>query len=259
MRIYLSIALALTACSLPALGSATYTGSSPTGQDTSDRSAFESNSSSTVGSTLTFSNLTFDNGTWTTGTGGAVLNSGLTFIGCLTSWSDCTSGSSNASVLNGVTYPGTWDGGSDPILSGAASNGGGQLSTITISLPANVFALGLDILNLSGGTGVPFGVIVNGGSPTSNTLTPLPGSTFFGYSSATAITSFTVFGEIGSSKLGIDNIDVGSLTVGSGSSGGSGSGSGNGPSATPEASTMLLVGSGFFMLRFARKLPCFSR
>ena len=63
----------------------------------------------------------------------------------------------------------------------------------------------------------------------------------------------TIFAENGSTTLGIDNIDVGSLTLGSGI------GSGNDPSATPEASTMLLVGSGLFMLRFARKLPCFSR
>ena len=86
--------------------------------------------------------------------------------------------------------------------------------------------------------------------------TELPGSVFFGYSSATEIQGITIYAQnFGSfqSALGIDNIDVGSLTLGSGI------GSGNDPSATPGASTMLLVGSGFFMLRFARKLPCFSR
>ena len=252
MRIHLSLALLLAACSLTALGSTTYTGPSSSGQDTTDRNNFLSDNSS-----LTFSNITFDNGTWTTGPGGAVLDSGtgLTFIGCLTSWSDCSSGSSNATVLSGLTYPGTWDGGSDPILSGVFSSGPNQLSTITISLPASVFAIGLDVLNLNGGSGVPFGVIVNGGSPTSNMLTPLPGSTFFGYSSTTPILSFSVFGGISTSKVGIDNVDVGFLA----SSGSIGDGSTDPMSNAPEASTMLLVASGLFMLRFARKLPVFSR
>ena len=164
----------------------------------------------------------------------------------------------SGSFWNGSTF-GAWDGGNDPILSGPASGGSAHLSSITITLPANVFAVGLDILhNNYGSANAPFGVIVNGGSQyNSATEIPLPGSVFFGYSSTSAVTSLAIFAENGSTTLGIDNIDVGSLTLGSGS--GSGSGSGNDPSATPEASTMLLVGSGLFMLRFARKLPCFSR
>lgn len=263
MRIYLSIALALAACSLPALGSSCTnpcTGSLSTGQDTTDRNNFVSDNSS-----LTFSNITFSSGTWTTGTGGAILDSGtgLTFIGCLTSFSDCSSNSGGVTVgnsgsfWNGSTF-GSWNGGNDPILSGPAPNGPGQWSTITISLPANVFAIGLDILqNNYGSSSTPFGVIVNGGSQYNTaTQVQLPGSVFFGFSSTTAITSLTIFPENGSTTLGIDNIDVGSLT--SGGTSGSGGG-GSAPSTTPEASTMLLVGSGFFMLRFARKLPCFSR
>ena len=130
-----------------------------------------------------------------------------------------------------------------------------------------MYAIGFDILvpnTVSTNSPPQFGVLVNNVGPATYSAveTNLPGSVFCGYSSATEIQGITTYAQnVGSfqSALGIDNIDVGSLTLGSGSSGGSGSGSGNDPSAIPEASTMLLVGSGFFMLRFARKLPCFSR
>ena len=262
MRIYLSLALLLAACSLTAFGSACTnpcTGSSSTGQDATDRNNFLSDNSS-----LTFSNITFDNGTWTTGPGGAVLDTttSLSFIGCLSNWSDCSSNSSGVTVgpsgsfWNGSTYA-SWDGGTDPILSGPSGGGGGHMSTITIALPANVMAIGLDILhNNYGSASAPFGVIVNGGSTYSSaTEVQLPGSVFFGYSSASAITSLTIFAENGSTTLGIDNVDVGFLTASSGG----GSTSSAPPATAPEASTMLLVASGFFMLRFARKLPVFSR
>jgi hypothetical protein len=151
-----------------------------------------------------------------------------------------------------------WDGGADPILSGPTGGGTlSQLSTITITLPLNVFAIGLDILNNNNSSSAtPYGVIVNGGSQY-NTATEvqLPGSVFFGYSSAMAITSLTIFPQNGGTTLGIDNIDVGFLT----SSADSSSGGSDPMSTAPEAGTMLLVASGLFMLRFARKLPVFSR
>jgi hypothetical protein len=255
MRIYLSLALLLAACSLTALGSACTnpcTGSSSTGQDATDRNNFLSDNSS-----LTFSNITFSGGTWTTGAGGSVIDTatGVTFVGCLSPQSPCSSGSSSASV-GPLVYPGTWDGGSDPALSGP-SGSPGQFPTITITIPSslNVLAIGLDILNVNSGSDAPYGVIVSDGSqPTSASGVKLPGSVFFGYSSATAITSFTIFDQFSGTTLGIDNVDVGFLTASSG-----GSTSTAPPATAPEASTMLLVASGFFMLRFARKLPVFSR
>jgi hypothetical protein len=258
----LALAAALAASSLPALGSTCTnpcTGSSSTGQDSTDRSNFESDNS-----TLSFSNITFDNATGTYGaatgldatTAPSAQLYGLSFIGCLSNWSDCASNSSgvtvgpSASFFNGATFL-NWDGGADPILTGPAPNGPGQLSTLTITLPANVFAVGLDILNNGNSSAsTPFGVIVNGGSQlNSATQIQLPGSVFFGYSSATALTSLTIFPENQTTALGIDNVDVGFL----------GAGGGGGGSAAPESTTMLLVAGGLFMLRFARKIPGLSR
>ncbi|HLH43958.1 MAG TPA: hypothetical protein VKV74_13290 [Bryobacteraceae bacterium] len=246
MRICASLVLLLSACSLTAICSTTYTGASSSGQDTTDWNKFLSDNSS-----LSFSNITFSNGAWTTGPGGSVIDTatGSNFIGCLSNWSDCTS---NSSVT--VTTLGNWDGGGDPALSGPAANGV-LYSTITVDLPSNVFAIGLDILNVNANAGVPYGVIVNGGSQfVSPAGVSLPGSVFFGYSSASAITSLTVFAEFNKATIGLDNVDVGFLAA----SGGGGAISAP-LSTAPEASTMLLVAFGLFTLGFARKLPRLTR
>jgi hypothetical protein len=133
----------------------------------------------------------------------------------------------------------------------------GNSSTITVTLPADVLAVGFDMLLgnfVSPGNTTPFGVIVNNGTNTqmySATANDLPGSVFFGYSSATAITSLTVFAQntiAAQSTVGIDNFELGALGTG-----GSGGGPGGGSTAAPEVSTMLMVASGFFVLRFGRR------
>ena len=267
MRIHLSIALLLAACSLTAFGSACTnpcTGSSSTGQDTTDRNNFLSDNSS-----LNFSNLTFDSGTWTAGTSGSVLNSGLTFLGCLANWSDCTSNSGASRwgirAASGI-YPWNlgWRKRSHSVWPGRRRqcppvehyhHAAGQRIRGRARHPPQQLRVGECPVRRNREWRVAVQQRYRNGGSQYNSATeiPLPGSVFFGYSSTSAITSLTIFAENGSTALGIDNIDVGSLTLGSGN------GSGNDPSATPEASTMLLVGSGLFMLRFARKLPCFSR
>ena len=132
-------------------------------------------------------------------------------------------------------------------------------STITVSLPANVLAVGFDTLLgnfVSSGNTTPFGVIATNGTSTqyytANSL-DLPGSVFFGLSSATPITSLTIFSQntiAAQSSLGIDNFETGLAgTLGTGGTGGAGGGS----STAPEASTMLMVSGGLFALRFGRR------
>ena len=248
------------ALSLPAFGSACLnpcTGSSSSGQDSTDRSNFNADNNA-----LTFSNITFDNATGTYDPTTTGLNSttaplaqlyGVSFLGCLSGQSPCVSNSNGGLVAGNLT---SWGGGSDPALTNAAIGyNPGNSSTLTVTLPANVLAVGFDILLgnfVSSGNTTPFGVLVSNGATTqfySATATDLPGSVFFGYSSATAITSLTIFAQntiAAQSTVGIDNFEIGALT-----SGGSGTG---GSTATPEVSTMLMVASGFFALRFGRRL-----
>jgi hypothetical protein len=248
----------LAVLGLPAFGSACLnpcTGSSSTGQDTTDRNNFNSDNG-----TLSFSNITFNNATGTYDPSTTGLNSttaasaqlyGVSFIGCLSGQSPCVSNSNGGLVVGNL---GSWDGGTDPALTNAAVGySPGNSSTITVTLPANVLAIGFDLLlgnYVSPSSTTPFGVIVSNGSTSqfySTTANDLPGSVFFGYSSATAISSLTIFAQntiAAQSTVGIDNFEIGEAGTG---------GTGGGSTAAPEVSTMLMVASGFFMLRFGRR------
>ncbi|MBV8846438.1 MAG: hypothetical protein JO307_26835 [Bryobacterales bacterium] len=242
---------------LSALGNACLnpcTGSSTTGQDTTDRSNFASDNSA-----LTFSNIVFDDatGTYNASSGlnastapGAQLY-GVSFIGCLSGQSPCVS---NSGLVDGTV--GSWGGGSNAALTTSQIGyNPGNVATLTITLPANVMAIGFDVLfGNSVSSPTPFGVILDNGS-TQNLMTAtgvnLPGSVFFGYSSATAITDLTIFAQntlAAHSSLGIDNFELGLAGAG-----GSGPVGGGGTSATPEASTLLMVSGGLFLLRFGRR------
>ena len=104
----------------------------------------------------------------------------------------------------------------------------------------------MDLLNLFGnfpssGAGSTFSVSYENGSTVPNSSdTPqnLPGSTFFGVRSATAITSLTIQGP-GVTELGLDNFEFGSPQQEVGE--------------TPEVATFLLIGTGLCMMRFLRK------
>jgi len=243
---------------LPVFGSACLnpcTGSLGTGQDTADRSNFNFDNSS-----LTFSNITFDNATGTYDASTPGLNSstassaqlyGVSFIGCLSSQSQCVSNSDGGLIVGTLA---SWNGGADSALTNAQKGfNPSHSATITITLPANVLAVGFDLLlgnSVASGNTTPFGVVLDNGSLLgfgTTTAVNLPGSVFFGYSSATAINSLTVFAQntvAAQSTIGLDNLEIG-LAGGAGGSGGS--------SAAPEVSTMLMVASGLFMLRFASR------
>jgi hypothetical protein len=242
----------------PVFGSACLnpcTGSLATTQDTTDRTNFNSDNSS-----LIFSNITFDNATGTYDASTPGLNSstassaqlyGLSFIGCLSGQSPCVSNSDGGLIVGTLA---SWNGGVDSALTNAQKGyNPSHSATITITLPANVLAVGFDLLlgnSVPSGNTTPFGVVLDNGSLVGFdivTAVNLPGSVFFGYSSASAITSLTVFAQntvAAQSTIGLDNLEIG---LAGGSSGGGGS------SAAPEATTMLLVASGLFLVRFGHR------
>ena len=215
------------------------TGSVSSGSNTALQTTFNGNNPD-----LTFNNITFDSatGTYTTAEGldsntamSAALF-GLSFIGCISNQSPCAS---NTSLTVGTIV--NWNGSTDPALTGPPATGqAGQFGTITILLPASVFAFGVDILNANNWSNqAPFLIDVPGTS-TASTVTSvnLPGSVFYGYRSATAITKVTIYAQITGQQLGIDNFELGTITQ---------------TSETSEVGTMLLVASGLFALRFARR------
>jgi hypothetical protein len=243
---FLISALVLAAASIPASASSCTstlcTGSVASGSDSADRTTFN-----TGNSDLSFSNITFDNatGTYTTATGLDASSApsaslfGTSFIGCLSSQSPCASNAVGVAVGD-LTVPGIWDGGTDPALEvNTNAYGGGSFDTITIMLPANTYAFGVDILNQNNfPTGVPLFVHVDNTADKS-TAAPvaLPGSVFFAFRSATPISKVSIYPGIASEQLAIDNFELGQ----------------QGTAATPEAATFLMIGSGLAMLLYARK------
>jgi hypothetical protein len=241
LRLFVSL-LVLACGAIPAWGSSCIatlcSGTVSNGADTADRTTFN-----TDNSTLTFTNIPFDTETGTYNSG---LNAGdahdptallgTSFLGCLSSQSPCLASTSLA-VEDASVGANNWDGGTDPVL--AVPGTGTAFDTITIALPANVYAFGVDLLYLqTGSSGAPYLISVNGGSNlTGGAPTGLPGSNFFGYSSTTAITSITIYMGGEQSSLGLDNLELGTTA----------------DAQTPEAVTFLMIGSGLLMLRFGRR------
>ena len=192
MRIFTAFAFVAAIIS-PVFGSACLnpcTGSLCTGQDVADRGNFNFDNSS-----LTFSNITFDNATGTYDASTPGLNSstassaqlyGVSFIGCLSSQSQCVSNSDGGLVVGTLA---SWNGGADSALANAQKGfNPAHSATITITLPANVLAVGFDLLlgdSVASGNTTPFGVVLDNGSILgfdTTTAVNLPGSVFFGYS-----------------------------------------------------------------------------
>lgn len=214
------------------------TGSSTTGADTTDRTHFNSDNSD-----LTFSNITFDNAT-----GSYLLAGGLNattsptaqlygagFTGCLTSQSPCAS---NSNGLNVGTIAG-WDGGTDPaLLSTSAGPGPGQFDTITITLPAGVYAIAFDGINQNNySSSAQFALNIGAGSEVYTAPTVMtPGGVFFGYRSATPINTVSIYTNYAYEELALDNFELGEQ-----------------PAQTPEVATMLLVASGLFTIFYGHR------
>jgi hypothetical protein len=245
IRLFVSL-LVLACGAIPALGSSCTatlcSGTVSNGADTTDRNTFN-----TLNNTLTFTNITFNDETGTYNSGLSASNAppdpaallGASFLGCLSNQSPCLTSTSLA--VGDASAGGNWDGGTDPalIVPAFTNNGSNVFDTITIALPANVYAFGVDLLWLkNGSSGVPYLISVNGGSNLSSDVSlGLPGSTFFGYSSATAITSVTIYMGAENTSLGLDNLELGTTA----------------DAQTPEAVTFLMIGSGLLMLRFGRR------
>ena len=171
MRIFTAFAFVAAIIS-PAFGSACLnpcTGSLCTGQDTVDRGNFNLDNGS-----LTFSNISFDNatGTYDTSTPGLTSSTassaqlyGVSFIGCLSSQSPCVSNSDGGLIVGTLA---SWNGGADSALSNAQKGfNPSHSATITITLPANVLAVGFDLLlenSVASGNTTPFGMVMDNGS-----------------------------------------------------------------------------------------------
>jgi hypothetical protein len=170
------------------------------------------------------------------------VNDGATFVGY-----DNASGPSGYDLRNEDVMP---DWGSGAYLDGpgffsAAANAG-----ITVTLPSNTFAIATNIMasGQNPGTGQPesdaenFQIVLSTG-PTVYTVASLAGYSnmaFVGFTSDTAITSIT-FSPQSTDHMDLDNFEFGQLAT-------------TESSATPEAGTSLLCGSGLLLLvRFLRR------
>jgi hypothetical protein len=195
------------------------TGTSSNGPDAGDRTTFNGDTLNTADG-ITFSNIDF-----------ATITAGNYSAG----------GLSNA-MTDGVTFTGVDSNGSTPDLyvANVASwgaqvleqhNNGGTI-TATIS-GGNVYAFGVDLIYLAG-TPEWFSISVNGGAAMTSATEPgdTPASVFFGYTSATPITSVTITPLLSSDQQAIANFEIGQE-----------------PAPTPEVGTLLLIGTGLILMR----------
>ena len=107
--------------------------------------------------------------------------------------------------------------------------------TISVTLPANALAFGVTLQNTPA---FPITVDFTGdGIDSNNSITP---TAYFGARDTTSLTGLTV-SEGFNSQMTLSDFEIGS------SSGGGGGGE------TPEAATLLMIGSGLFMLRLLRR------
>jgi len=180
----------------------------------------------------TFTNITFAQGnlgTSDTDAGGIVFSSlgGLTGVTDISGWPTGT-------ALVGGAGPGP-DPNWDPL-------------TITFPSPVNEieFYVGMQdfsnfTFSITDSNGATY---LNGSWAQHSFSTPL----FFGITTDGSFTSFTITPQASVDKVTLDDVIYGTLNSGGGGDGGGGDGS-----ETPEGATMLLVASGLFFLRFARR------
>jgi hypothetical protein len=171
-------------------------------------------------SSQTFSNITFPSGS--DGTSYTDIASQVVF--------------SSANGLTGIPTIGTWPAGSSlEVLNSGSTN------VLTITLPSLVTSVSLylgpqnfsnfniDVANTGGGT------YDNGAEEQSSGTTPV----FFGVTSDSAFSTFTVTTFASVDHLVIDGVEIGT--------------SGSDQAQTPEVATFLMIGGGLLMLRYGRR------
>jgi hypothetical protein len=139
--------------------------------------------------------------------------------------------------LLGTPNPSGW-----PAGTAVAGNSGSGGTTLTVTLPSSVDAIefytGMQdfsyfTITVTDNTG---GTFASGYFEQNNVSVPL----FFGVTTDSYFTSFTITGQASSDKITLDDIMIGS-------SGASDS------SPAPEATTLLLVGTGMFLIGYVRR------
>ncbi len=197
------------------------TAESLSGPDTGDRAIFETNTMNTAAS-LTFANIDFNTIAAGDYTSAGLLAGGVTFTG--------ENNAQNAADLFVANIP-AW---SADLLD---QHGTGGTITASIPLSANAYAFGVDIIDLSG-TPFSFSISVNGGATvtTAQASGAVPDSIYFGFTSATPITSVVISPILASDQLGIANFELGEA-----------------PAPTPEVGTLLLIGTGLILMKFMHR------
>jgi hypothetical protein len=123
----------------------------------------------------------------------------------------------------------------------------GPLSYTAVTVPSGTTAVGFDLGSQSGTDS--FTVTILGATAVVNTAT-FPAHTFFGVTSDTAFTTFQIQSNIAKTVL-MDNFIFGTATTGTVTD--------PPPSDTPEAATLIMIGSGLLIMRFGgRRLHMFA-
>lgn len=213
----------------------------------SDRAAWQA---ATTGRTdIDFSALGLGAGGYTSySTSSGLTMSGVTFTGY--------DGSNNAYFLYALNPESGWDEnfGTGTLIKGPVwyQNAGNTTTYLQVVLPSSVTSLGLDL-----GTIMPRGaslrMVVDGvytGSPITTATNTL---TFFGFTADAPVNQLRIYVDSGSitvTQALIDNFSFGEMLSGSGGGGG-----GQPPPGgeTPEAATLLYVGTGVYFLAWRRK------
>ena len=197
------------------------TAGSASGPDTADQAVFEGDTLNTAAD-LAFTNISFASITAGNYSTAGLMADGVTFTGL--------DSNGKTADLYVADIP-SW--GSNVL---EQSNGGGTI-TATIS-GGDVYAFGVDLIDLAG-TPETFSISVNGGTvmTSASESGDVPASVFFGYTSATPITSVTITPLLNGDQLAIDNFEVGL----------------DAQSPTPEVGTLFLIGAGLIGMRFMHR------
>jgi hypothetical protein len=170
-------------------------------------------------------------------------NSGLT-VGEV-EFHGLTGSTENLWVVDPVPYP-DYNFGSGFVVQGPAFFSGSMSREIQITLPTGITTFGIDLMNVNSGPATYTVALSTGEQWSGITTLPSPGRAFFGVTSDVSISTAHIIISSGISTTTypvIDNVSYGVTGAG-----------GPGPEETPEAATMLLVGTGLiFLCRFRRR------